>query len=110
MVRLGEGSLLLLLLVTAGVCILMGMGLPTVGVYLLLSTLAAPPLIVLALIDITFMFVERTAKRFQVFDLTNAFKSLAVVLLAPVYTLFFAYYLKAEISGALAVIRRFPEP
>jgi hypothetical protein len=33
-----------------------------------------------------------------------------VILLAPVYTLFFAYYLKAEISGALAVIRRFPEP
>ena len=70
--------------------------------------LAAPPLIVLALIDITFMFVERTARRFQIFDLTNAFKSLAVILLAPVYTLFFAYYLKAEMSGALAVIRRFP--
>lgn len=49
LVKLGEGSLLLLLLVTAGVCILMGMGLPTVGVYLLLSTLAAPPLIELGL-------------------------------------------------------------
>lgn len=49
LVRLGEGSLILLLLVTAGVCILMGMGLPTVGVYLLLSTLAAPPLIELGL-------------------------------------------------------------
>ena len=49
LVRLGEGSLILLLLVTAAVCILMGMGLPTVGVYLLLSTLAAPPLIELGL-------------------------------------------------------------
>lgn len=49
LVKLGEGSLFLLLLVTAGVCILMGMGLPTVGVYLLLSTLAAPPLIELGL-------------------------------------------------------------
>ncbi|MEM8728437.1 MAG: TRAP transporter fused permease subunit [Pseudomonadota bacterium] len=49
LVKLGEGSLLLLLLVTAGVCILMGMGLPTVGVYLLLSTLAAPPLMELGL-------------------------------------------------------------
>jgi TRAP transporter 4TM/12TM fusion protein len=49
LVRLGEGSLILLLLVTAGVCILMGMGLPTVGVYLLLATLAAPPLIELGL-------------------------------------------------------------
>jgi len=49
LVRLGEGSLILLLLVTAGVCILMGMGLPTVGVYLLLSTLAAPPLIELGI-------------------------------------------------------------
>lgn len=49
LVKLGEGSLILLLLVTAGVCILMGMGLPTVGVYLLLSTLAAPPLVELGL-------------------------------------------------------------
>lgn len=49
LVRLGEGSLIFLLLVTAVVCILMGMGLPTVGVYLLLSTLAAPPLIELGL-------------------------------------------------------------
>lgn len=49
LVKLGEGSLVLLLLVTAAVCILMGMGLPTVGVYLLLSTLAAPPLIELGL-------------------------------------------------------------
>ncbi len=49
LVRLGEGSLPLLLLVTAAVCIVMGMGLPTVGVYLLLSTLAAPPLVELGL-------------------------------------------------------------
>jgi TRAP transporter 4TM/12TM fusion protein len=49
LVRLGEGSLILLLVVTAAVCILMGMGLPTVGVYLLLATLAAPPLIELGL-------------------------------------------------------------
>ena len=49
LVQLGKSSLILLLLVTAGVCILLGMGLPTVGVYLLLSTLAAPPLVQLGL-------------------------------------------------------------
>jgi TRAP transporter 4TM/12TM fusion protein len=49
LVQLGQSSLLLLLVVTAAVCILLGMGLPTVGVYLLLSTLAAPPLIELGL-------------------------------------------------------------
>ena len=49
LVQLGKSSLFLLLLVTAAVCILMGMGLPTVGVYLLLSTLAAPPLVELGL-------------------------------------------------------------
>lgn len=49
LVQLGKSSLILLLVVTAAVCILMGMGLPTVGVYLLLSTLAAPPLIALGL-------------------------------------------------------------
>ena len=49
LVQLGKSSLILLLLVTAVVCILMGMGLPTVGVYLLLSTLAAAPLIELGL-------------------------------------------------------------
>ena len=49
LVQLGKSSLLLLLIVTAVVCIVMGMGLPTVGVYLLLSSLAAPPLVELGL-------------------------------------------------------------
>ena len=49
LVQLGKSSLLLLLLVTAIVCIIMGMGLPTVGVYLLLASLAAPPLVELGL-------------------------------------------------------------
>jgi TRAP-type uncharacterized transport system fused permease subunit len=49
LVQLGQSSLLLLLLVTALVCIVMGMGLPTIGVYLLLASLAAPPLVELGL-------------------------------------------------------------
>ncbi|WP_108484483.1 TRAP transporter permease [Oceaniglobus ichthyenteri] len=49
LVQLGKSSLFLLLMVTAIVCIVMGMGLPTVGVYLLLASLAAPPLIELGL-------------------------------------------------------------
>ena len=49
LVQLGESSLILLLVVTALVCIVMGMGLPTVGVYLLLASLAAPPLVELGL-------------------------------------------------------------
>lgn len=49
LVQLGESSLILLLIVTAVVCIVMGMGLPTVGVYLLLASLAAPPLVELGL-------------------------------------------------------------
>ena len=49
LVQLGQSSLLLLLMVTGLVCIVMGMGLPTVGVYLLLASLAAPPLVELGL-------------------------------------------------------------
>jgi TRAP transporter 4TM/12TM fusion protein len=49
LVQLGKTSLLLLLGTTAIVCILLGMGMPTVGVYLLLATLAAPPLIELGI-------------------------------------------------------------
>jgi TRAP transporter 4TM/12TM fusion protein len=45
LVGLGEGSMALLLLVAAGTCILLGMGLPTVGVYVLLAALVAPALI-----------------------------------------------------------------
>lgn len=45
LLQLGQGSLLLLLILTALVSILLGMGLPTTGVYLLLATLAAPPLV-----------------------------------------------------------------
>lgn len=45
LIQLGEQSLALLLILTALVCMILGMGMPTTGVYLLLATLAAPPLI-----------------------------------------------------------------
>jgi TRAP-type uncharacterized transport system fused permease subunit len=45
----GEGSLVLLLLLAAFVCIILGMGLPTVGVYVLLASLVAPSLIQLGI-------------------------------------------------------------
>jgi TRAP-type uncharacterized transport system fused permease subunit len=44
LVQIGEGNLALLLLLAAGVCIVLGMGLPTVGVYVLLAALIAPAL------------------------------------------------------------------
>ncbi|HET7669400.1 MAG TPA: TRAP transporter fused permease subunit [Burkholderiales bacterium] len=45
LVHLGQGSVALLLLAVAVMCILLGMGLPTTGVYLLVAVLAAPPLV-----------------------------------------------------------------
>lgn len=45
LVQLGNASLGILLLVSAGVCILLGMGMPTSGVYVLLAALVAPSLI-----------------------------------------------------------------
>ena len=45
LVDLGQGSLFLLLLISALVCLVLGMGMPTVGVYLLLAVLIAPSLI-----------------------------------------------------------------
>jgi TRAP transporter 4TM/12TM fusion protein len=42
---LGSGSPILLLLLAAAVCIILGMGLPTLGVYVLLATLVAPGLV-----------------------------------------------------------------
>jgi TRAP-type uncharacterized transport system fused permease subunit len=45
LVQIGEGSLALLLVLTALVCIVLGMGLPTVGVYVLLAALVAPALV-----------------------------------------------------------------
>ncbi len=49
MLKIGESSMPLLLLVTALVAIILGMGLPTTGVYLLLATLAAPTLVKLGI-------------------------------------------------------------
>lgn len=58
LVQLGKTSVLLLLGTTALVCIVLGMGMPTVGVYLLLATLAAPPLIELGIVPLSaHMFV-----------------------------------------------------
>lgn len=45
LVTLGKGSLIVLLLLAAVVCIILGMGLPTVGVYVLLAALVAPALV-----------------------------------------------------------------
>ncbi len=44
LVQLGQGNLLLLLLLTAVVSIILGMGMPTTAIYLIVATLAAPPL------------------------------------------------------------------
>ncbi len=45
LVEVGGGSLLLLLLLAGAVSIVLGMGLPTVGVYVLLAALVAPALV-----------------------------------------------------------------
>jgi TRAP transporter 4TM/12TM fusion protein len=45
MVQMGGGNSFLLLLIAAVVCIVLGMGMPTAGVYILLSTLIGPALI-----------------------------------------------------------------
>ncbi|MEM6341681.1 MAG: TRAP transporter fused permease subunit, partial [Pseudomonadota bacterium] len=45
LVDLGGGSLFALLAIAALVCIVLGMGMPTVGVYLLLAVLVAPSLV-----------------------------------------------------------------
>lgn len=45
LVKLGQGNLVLLLFATAVMCIILGMGLPTTGVYLLVAVLATAPLI-----------------------------------------------------------------
>ena len=45
MLAWGQANLFLLLIITAFVAMVLGLGLPTTGVYLLLASLAAPPLI-----------------------------------------------------------------
>lgn len=45
LVQIGGGSAILLLALSAIVCIILGMGLPTLGVYVLLAALVAPALI-----------------------------------------------------------------
>lgn len=45
MLQLGDNSMFLLLLMTGLVCIVLGMGMPTTGIYLLLAALAVPALI-----------------------------------------------------------------
>ena len=49
LVRLGEGNLAVLLALTAVICIILGMGMPTTAIYLLVSIIAAPPLIQLGI-------------------------------------------------------------
>ncbi|MCF8094430.1 MAG: TRAP transporter fused permease subunit [Desulfobacteraceae bacterium] len=45
MVVMGKNNQLLMLIATAAICIILGMGMPTTGIYVLVATLAAPPMI-----------------------------------------------------------------
>lgn len=45
LVQFGEGNMFLLLVLTAVICIILGMGMPTTAIYFLLATLVAPPLV-----------------------------------------------------------------
>jgi TRAP transporter 4TM/12TM fusion protein len=45
LVKLGGGNIVLLLIIAALLCIVLGMGMPTIGVYVLLAVLIAPALI-----------------------------------------------------------------
>jgi TRAP-type uncharacterized transport system fused permease subunit len=49
LVQFGEGNLIGLLVLTAVICIILGMGMPTTAIYLLVATLAAPPLVKLGI-------------------------------------------------------------
>ncbi len=58
LVEFGQGNLAGLLALTAVICIILGMGMPTTAVYLLVAVLAAPPLIQLHVLPIAaHMFV-----------------------------------------------------
>lgn len=52
LVTIGGGNLYLLLILSALVCIVLGMGLPTVGVYVLLAALVAPALVEVGVLPI----------------------------------------------------------
>jgi len=45
LVEFGGGNMFLLLIIAGGLCIILGMGMPTVGVYILLAVLIAPSLV-----------------------------------------------------------------
>jgi TRAP transporter 4TM/12TM fusion protein len=45
LVQIGEGNLIGLMLLTAFICIIVGMGMPTAALYILVATLVAPPLV-----------------------------------------------------------------
>jgi TRAP-type uncharacterized transport system fused permease subunit len=58
LLKLGGGSLFLLLLFAAFLCILLGMGMPTIAVYIILAALIAPSLVELGILPIAaHMFV-----------------------------------------------------
>jgi TRAP transporter 4TM/12TM fusion protein len=52
LIHLGAGNTALLLVLAAGIAIVLGMGMPTVGVYVLLASLVAPALIEVGIPDI----------------------------------------------------------
>jgi len=52
LVQAAAGNLIILLVLAAIVCIILGMGMPTVGVYVLLATLVAPALVEVGVVPI----------------------------------------------------------
>ena len=52
LVKLGSGDIFLLLFIAAIMCIILGMGMPTLGVYVLLAVLVAPSLVEVGILPI----------------------------------------------------------
>lgn len=52
LVKIGGGNLILLLIIAALLCIVLGMGMPTIGVYVLLAVLVAPSLVELGFLPL----------------------------------------------------------
>jgi type III secretion protein T len=68
-------------------------------------TIAGPLLLAMLLADVALVLIARGARQFPVFDLSVTAKNLVLIVLAPIYALFFGSYMAGEWGTATRLLR-----
>lgn len=77
------------------------------AIFRIALVIGGPLLIFLAMVDIGLVFSGKSAKQFNLYDLSNSLRNMILLIILPVYFVFFISFYTDEARLAFDVLRRF---